>query len=197
MSLTIVQANNPLALTTGTNISPYSATGSLTSGAGYNFDTFSTPQQGFAAGVQYILNHAGETVGQLIGSAFNGDQASVEAQGVNLNDIVSPSNASQIALGIASNEGGLSAFGGADALTGSTTAGSGAASGSILGSAGNVAQANPNSPVAAALTWLNNIGPSILWVVLGIVVLIAALYMLAVEAKVAPPPADIARAALA
>lgn len=185
MPLTIQNANNPLALTAGTNIAPYQATGTMVSGAGFNFDTFADPQTGFAAGVQYILNHAGETVGELLGKAFNGDQAAVEAQGVSLNDYVSSANATAIATGIANNEGS-----GYNVATGTFSGAPNSTNTSQTGGEPSWLQWLTN-PAGSAQQLVGNLAGSVVFVILGIVILAAALYMFAVQANVAPSPKEI------
>lgn len=125
MPLTIETANNPLSLTAGTRIGPFVSGPPITSPTtGYTFDTFPTPQYGFQAGVQYLINKfGGQSIGQAIGSAFNGDQAAVQAQGLNLGDTLTAANAPQVAAGIVTNEGALGYFGGLQNLMSGSGAG--------------------------------------------------------------------------
>lgn len=139
MTLSIVQANNPLALTIsgpGYNFGNSTLYGgqdpslNVSSPNGFTYAGFPTPQIGFQAGVDWLVRKFnGQTVGSVIGKAFNGDQKSVQAQGVNLNDPLTSSNAARIAAGITNNEGGFKA---SDLLSG--LAGGPAAIGSSLGS---------------------------------------------------------------
>ena len=126
-----VTANNPLGITVAgpgygsPYASPsYGGTGTITSGAGYTFDTFPNQQEGIAAGIQYITNKiqsgAVTTAGQLVNLFSPNDQTAFDqTTGLTPTSVLSASSAGIYAAGIAAGEGTLQEFGGTSAFTGS------------------------------------------------------------------------------
>lgn len=198
-----ISANNPLGLTVAgpgygdpTNSSAYAGqTGVITSGLGYSFATFGTQSAGIAAGINYIAGKiqsgAVSTVSQLVNLFSPNDEAAFEqTTGLTASSPVSVGQAGLYAAGIAAGEGTLSAFGGANAFTGNP-ASIGAANASVGG-----AQSQAGGQLLTGLEkWVGASTGNIVFVVLGIVMLAAALYMMAVAAKVAPPPAEVVKTA--
>lgn len=205
-----IDTNNPLGLTVAgpgygnPNSTLYAGqTGAQTSGLGYTFAQFSSPQNGIAAGIAYIqkkiTSGAATTAGQLVNLFSPADQSAFTAiTGLQPSATLDPTKAGLYAAGIASGEGTLAAFGGTSAFTG-TTAVTTATSGATDGATTPATPAAPpakNDPIAQIEAWFASISGSVLFVVLGIIFLIGALYMLAVQQGVAPSPKELGQAAL-
>ena len=214
-----VDTNNPLGLTVaGPGYGNPSAIlypgqiGDETSGLGYTFAQFPTQQSGIAAGIAYIAGKiqsgAVSTVGGLVDLFSPNDQSAFTATtGLPASAPVSASNAPLYAAGIAAGEGTLSAFGGASAFEGSAATTSPSTGNPILDAmqqaAGAVvnpiaAAGNAAGPLAGAAggsaqlqAWLTGISGSVVFVVVGVVILLGVLYMLAVDQGVAPPPSEV------
>lgn len=212
-----VNTNNPLGLTVAgpgygnPTASLYPGqTGAQTSAYGYTFAQFPTQQTGVSAGIDYIkrkiASGAATTAGQLVNLFSPADQSAFTAvTGLQPGATLDPTQAGLYAAGIASGEGTLAAFGGTSAFTGTgATSQTGPADGTSTSttttpapSSGGSSSSNSLNPIKQFEAWLTNISGSVLFVVLGIIFLIAALYMLAVQQGVAPSPKELGEAALA
>lgn len=127
-----VDANNPIGITIAgpgygnPNGSPtYGAQGVITSGAGFTFDKFATPQQGIQGAIAYItkqINNGVNSVSALISKFGPNDlQPFLKVTGLQPNSPLTASQAPLYAAGIAAGEGTLQAFGGVAAFTGQAT----------------------------------------------------------------------------
>lgn len=191
------QANNPLGLTVaGPGYGNPAAllypgqTGTLGASTGYTFATFGSAQDGINAGVNYIaqkIQGGVSTVSQLVNLFSPNDLTGFEQiTGLGPNDPVNIGQAGLYAAGIAAGEGSLSAFGGSSAFTGST-----ASVGAAQTNVGTGQSQAVSGWLGGLEKWVGAATGNIVFVILGIVLLAAALYMMAVSAKVAPSPAQI------
>ena len=200
-------------------------TGNQTSAYNYTFAQFPNAQTGIAAGIDYIrgkiTSGAATTAGSLVNLFSPNDwSAFARTTGLSPNSLLDPSQAGTYAAGIAAGEGTLNAFGGAGAFTGG---GSDSVVGSVLGGVqaqlGNVFGGGVGNPMGTAAgaaatagkasaetatDWVAKLeayiaggAQNVVFVIVGVVLIIGALYAFAVGQGVAPPPGDVAKAALA
>lgn len=196
-----VQANNPLGLTIAgpgysTGVTYPGQTGTVNSGLGYTFPTFGSPGAGISAGINYIAGKiqsgAVTTVSQLVNLFSPQDETAFEqTTGLTASSPLNIGQSGLYAAGIAAGEGTLSAFGGVSAFTGNA-----ASVGAANASVGAAQSSAVGSAVSGLEKWVGASTGNIVFVILGIVFLAAALYMMAVAAKIAPPPSEIANAAV-
>lgn len=191
-----INANNPLGLTVaGPGYGNPDAflyngqTGHLTSGLGYTFATFPDQQTGISAGIQWIADQINKgrvaTVSALVNLFSPNDlNAFTQTTGLQPSAQLDPSQAPLYAAGIAAGEGTLNAFGGVNAFTGGgsspnpATAAGGAPAGGGKASGGN----DPfgiNKIFSGFESWIGGATMSVVFVILGIVLVGGALIMFA------------------
>lgn len=195
-----INANNPLGLTVaGPGYGNPDAilypgqSGATTSGLGYTFATFPDAQTGISAGIGYILDKirsgAVSTVQGLVGLFSPNDLAAfTQTTGLGPGATLDPSQAGLYAAGIAAGEGTLGAFGGVGAFTGSPSApGKATAVGGAPGAGGKASSGNDplgvNKIIAGFETWVGSASMSVVFVILGIVLVGGALIMFANDTK--------------
>jgi hypothetical protein len=189
-----IDANNPLGVTIAgpgygnPNGAPsYGATGTVTSGLGYTFDVFPNQQAGIAAGETYISNQIASGKATTLSGLANlfGGASSLgpleQVTGLGPNSAIDTSQSGILAAGIAAGEGTLSAFGGVSAFTGNSGTSSPSVSAATPGAAGaGSSGGNPVTNFFSGLeTWIANATGSVVWVIVGVVLLGGALLIFA------------------
>lgn len=207
--------NNPLGLTTAgpgysTGFTYPGQVGTQTSAYGYTFAQFPDQRTGIAAGIDYIgrmINSGRATTASALANLFAPSDLGPFEQttGLSANSPLSAVQAPLYAAGIAAGEGTLSAFGGVPAFTGGAVGGAsgavndwgggtspntGAGAGGAPGAAGAASGGGWLDPLKA---WIAGSAQNVVFVIVGIVVLLMALYMLANRMGAAPDPAELAK----